>query len=69
MQWAYPLHFGLWGGLATRVLYVLLGLLPAVGFVTGFWRWRLRRAAERKLARQKKAVTGRPMPLGEALSR
>lgn len=44
-QWAYPLHFGLWGGLATRVLYVFLGLVPAIAFVTGFWRWRLRRAS------------------------
>ena len=48
-QWAYPVHFGLWGGLATRILYVLLGLAPLVGFITGFWRWRLRRAAERKV--------------------
>ena len=48
MQWAIPLHFGIWGGLATRILYVVLGLLPAVGFVTGIWRWRLRKRAERK---------------------
>lgn len=48
MQWAYPVHFGLWGGLWTRVLYVFLGLAPAVAFVTGFWHWRRRRAAERK---------------------
>ena len=48
VQWAIPLHFGIWGGLATRILYVVLGLLPAVAFVTGIWRWRLRKRAERK---------------------
>ena len=56
LQWAYPLHFGLWGGLATRVLYVFLGLLPVVSFATGFWRWRLRKAAERKSAERLAAV-------------
>ena len=48
VQWAIPLHFGIWGGLTTRILYVVLGLLPAVAFVTGIWRWRLRKRAERK---------------------
>lgn len=48
LQWAYPIHFGLWGGLPTRILYVFLGLAPLIGFVTGFWRWRLRTAATRK---------------------
>ncbi len=47
VQWAIPLHFGIWGGLPTRILYFVLGLLPAVAFVTGFWRWRLRKQAER----------------------
>jgi uncharacterized iron-regulated membrane protein len=42
IQWCIPLHFGIWGGLATRVLYVLLGLIPLVAFITGFWHWRLR---------------------------
>ena len=48
VQWAIPLHFGIWGGMPTRVLYVVLGFIPVVAFVTGFWRWRLRRRAERK---------------------
>lgn len=42
IQYCIPLHFGIWGGLATRVLYVILGLVPLVAFVTGFWHWRLR---------------------------
>ena len=48
VQWAIPLHFGIWGGMPTRILYVVLGLVPVVAFVTGFWRWRLRKRAERK---------------------
>lgn len=33
------LHFGRFGGLHIRVLWVVLGLLPAVLFVTGFIMW------------------------------
>ena len=33
------LHFGRFGGLGIRVLWVLLGLLPVVLFVTGFVLW------------------------------
>ena len=33
------LHFGRFGGLGVRVLWVVLGLLPAVLFVTGFVLW------------------------------
>lgn len=69
-QWAYPLHFGLWGGLATRVLYVVLGLVPAVAFVTGFWRWRLRRAAQRRIDQRLKTVMATASPsVREALAR
>ncbi|MBK9171114.1 MAG: PepSY domain-containing protein [Bryobacterales bacterium] len=53
IQWCIPLHFGLWGGLATRVLYVLLGMVPVVAFVTGFWHWRLRRRREATIAVRK----------------
>jgi len=42
------LHFGRFGGLTIRFLWVALGLLPAVLFVTGFVLWwtRTRRATE-----------------------
>jgi uncharacterized iron-regulated membrane protein len=45
---APQVHFGLWGGLATRILYVFLGFARLVGLVTGFWRWRLHKGAERR---------------------
>lgn len=42
---AIRLHFGRFGGLSVRILWVILGLLPAALFVTGFivwWRRRVR---------------------------
>ena len=33
------LHFGRFGGLSIRILWVILGLLPAVLFITGFVVW------------------------------
>lgn len=51
---AYPLHVGAFGGGAVRVLYVLLGLSPALLSVTGvlIWyrRWRRRDRAVRGAA-------------------
>ncbi len=43
------LHFGRFGGLSVRVLWTVLGLLPAVLFVTGFTLW-WRRVVRRRLA-------------------
>lgn len=34
-----PLHFGTVGGLATKILWLLLGLAPGALFVTGFVMW------------------------------
>jgi uncharacterized iron-regulated membrane protein len=39
-------HFGRFGGLGVRTLWVVLGLLPAALFVTGFIVW-WRRSARR----------------------
>ncbi|MBW4582579.1 MAG: PepSY domain-containing protein [Tildeniella nuda ZEHNDER 1965/U140] len=37
------LHFGTFGGLPTRILYVFVGLMPTVLFITGLVNWRRRR--------------------------
>ena len=36
------LHFGTFGGLPTRILYVFVGLAPLILFITGFVMWRHR---------------------------
>ncbi len=42
-SWAHPLHDGSAGGAVLRWLLFVAGLVPAVLFVTGLMRWRLRR--------------------------
>jgi uncharacterized iron-regulated membrane protein len=37
-----PLHFGTFGGLPTRILYIFVGLSPTILLVTGFVMWRYR---------------------------
>jgi len=44
-NWIRPLHDASVGGLATRILGVVVGLLPIILFITGLLRWRLRRRA------------------------
>jgi uncharacterized iron-regulated membrane protein len=43
-NWVHPLHDGSAGGLATRILTALAGLVPLVLFVTGWLHWRSRRS-------------------------
>jgi uncharacterized iron-regulated membrane protein len=38
-----PFHFGTFGGLPTRILYVFIGLTPLFLFITGFIMWWYRR--------------------------
>jgi uncharacterized iron-regulated membrane protein len=44
-KWFRALHDGSVGGLPTRILAILLGLVPTFLFVTGFLHWRRRSAA------------------------
>lgn len=53
------LHFGRFGGLGIRVLWTLLGLLPAVLFVTGFTLWWRRVVRRRMAARNRSAIAAR----------
>lgn len=57
------LHFGRFGGLEIRVLWSLLGLLPAVLFVTGFCMWwtRVVRPALQRRAAAEPALPGGPL--------
>lgn len=38
-----PLHYGTFGGLPTRILYVFVGFTPIILMVTGFIMWKHRR--------------------------
>jgi len=39
MAWMVRMHFGRYGGMGVRITYVIIGLLPAVMFVTGAIMW------------------------------
>jgi uncharacterized iron-regulated membrane protein len=57
--WVRPLHDGSVGGMPVRILAVLIGITPAILFVTGLLHWqRRRRAARRNPHRRTSAFTG-----------
>jgi uncharacterized iron-regulated membrane protein len=39
IAWMVRMHFGRYGGMGVRISYVIIGLLPAVMFVTGAIMW------------------------------
>jgi uncharacterized iron-regulated membrane protein len=41
-----PMHYGTFGGLPTRILYVFVGLSPTILFITGLVMYRLRRRSQ-----------------------
>jgi len=43
-----PVHFGTFGGLPTRILYVFVGLAPSVLFITGLIMWWHRKRKKNK---------------------
>jgi uncharacterized iron-regulated membrane protein len=54
LAWMGPLHFGNFGGVAVKVLWVVLGLTPALLFVTGSVMW-WNRVLRRKWSQMKAA--------------
>ena len=67
IAWLVRMHFGRYGGMGVRITYVIIGLLPAVMFVTGaimWWNRVLRRwLAEPRTARARAAF---PAPAAAA---
>ncbi len=53
LSWMQPLHYGTFGGMPTRILALLGGLIPTALFVTGFviwWpRWKKQRGATKPI--------------------
>jgi uncharacterized iron-regulated membrane protein len=56
--WFYPLHTGVYGGTATRVLNVLSGLSLALVSLSGGWMWVRSRLAKRRAAARQRVRTG-----------
>jgi uncharacterized iron-regulated membrane protein len=52
VQAATPLHYGEWGGMALRIAWFLVGLMPPVLFITGVMMWWVPFGARRKAARK-----------------
>jgi uncharacterized iron-regulated membrane protein len=54
----YPIHIGRWGGLMSRILSSLLGLVPLLLLVSGFLMWR-----NRTRGRRRRAAENHPSPM------
>lgn len=52
MRQVAVLHFGIWGGTLSKILYVLLGLAPVVLYGTGVFMWWKRTASQRRKKRR-----------------
>lgn len=57
MAWVSPLHVGNFGGLPIRITWFILGLAPALLFVTGFVMWWTRVVRPRWLAVRRASET------------
>ena len=55
MQWMTRLHFGRWRNIPLQILWVILGLAPAVLFVSGAVMW------WQRVVRKRNPETGRPV--------
>lgn len=57
LSWMQPLHYGTFGGMPTRILALIGGLIPAALFVTGFiiwWpRWKKAKRSDRPIKEKK----------------
>jgi len=61
LSWVGPMHFGTFGGLPTRVLALLGGLMPAALFITGVLIWWPRWQKQRRRPAPKPAVAKSPL--------
>lgn len=59
LYWIAPLHFGDFGGVWVKALWVLIGLSPALLFVTGFLMW-WNRVLSKKWASPQRSAPNRP---------
>jgi uncharacterized iron-regulated membrane protein len=43
LNWFHPLHYGTFGGLPMRILYVFVGIAPSILFITSLVMWKYRK--------------------------
>ncbi len=67
MAWVAPLHVGNFGGFGIRLAWAILGLAPALLFVTGFIMWWTRVVKPRWLSQRENRATQPAATLGAAL--
>lgn len=74
LRWIGPLHFGTWGGVWVKLLYVIAGLAPVGLFATGFLKWRVKWEGRRRNRARRGALAlpegpyQEPIGLGSAAS-
>lgn len=47
-NWLFTLHVGSFGGIAMRIIYLIVGLTPTALAITGVWMWLLKRSMRRR---------------------
>ena len=62
LYWLTRLHFGRWGGLLTKTLWTIFGLVPAALFITGAYMWWCRVLRPSFDSRNHKAATSVSTP-------
>ncbi|SEM73399.1 Uncharacterized iron-regulated membrane protein [bacterium A37T11] len=68
LSWLTPLHYGTFGGMPTRILALLGGLIPLVLFITGFVIWwpRYKKNKRNNGKHKKNKVRIENLPAGKA---
>lgn len=61
-SWLYPLHTGVYGGMASRLLQVLIGLSLALLTLSGAWIWLTGYRARTVAARRRPALAAQRHP-------
>ena len=51
-DWAHPLHYGDFGGLTTKLLYLAACVAVDGLYITGVWMWFLRKNKQSRSARR-----------------
>lgn len=56
LSWLTPIHYGTFGGMPTRILALIGGLIPLLLYITGFIIWWPRYKKQKKQANKKKYI-------------